>query len=117
MVATFSILGDVVQIIGGDAIDLTTIVGPDGDAHTFEPKPDQMAALANADLIFENGLGFEPWLDEMYSAQVRPRNELRSPTICHSWRGPRGMTPIPTLRTTGTTTTSTIRTFGTMPKT
>ena len=67
VVATFSILADVVQNVGGDAIDLTVIVGADGDAHTFEPKPEQMAAVADADLIFENGLGLEPWLDDMYA--------------------------------------------------
>jgi zinc/manganese transport system substrate-binding protein len=68
VVATFSILGDVVQNVGGDAVDLTTIVGPDGDPHTFEPKPDQISALADAKLIFENGIGFETWLDDMYSS-------------------------------------------------
>ena len=68
VVATFSILGDVVQNVAGDNVDLTVIVGPDGDAHTFEPKPDQIASLANANLIFENGIGFETWLDDMYSA-------------------------------------------------
>jgi zinc/manganese transport system substrate-binding protein len=68
VVATFSILGDVVHNVGGDAIDLTVIVGPDGDAHTFEPKPEQIAALADADLIFENGLGLEPWLDDAYES-------------------------------------------------
>jgi zinc/manganese transport system substrate-binding protein len=68
VVATFSILGDVVRNVGGDAIDLTVIVGPDGDAHTFEPKPEQIANLGEADLIFENGLGLEPWLDDMYEA-------------------------------------------------
>jgi zinc/manganese transport system substrate-binding protein len=68
VVATFSILGDVVHNVGGDAIDLTVIVGPDGDAHTFEPKPEQITALADADLIFENGLGLEPWLDDAYES-------------------------------------------------
>lgn len=68
VVATFSILGDIVQNVGGDYVDLTVIVGPDGDAHTFEPKPNQISALADADLIFENGIGFETWLDDMYDA-------------------------------------------------
>jgi zinc/manganese transport system substrate-binding protein len=68
VVATFSILSDVVQNVAGDAIDLTVIVGPDGDAHTFEPKPEQIADLADADLIFENGIGFESWLDDAYDA-------------------------------------------------
>ncbi len=68
VVVTFSILGDVVQNVAGDAIDLTVIVGADGDAHTFEPKPEQIGALADADIIIENGVGFETWLDDMYEA-------------------------------------------------
>ncbi len=68
VVATFSILGDIVWNVAGDAVDLTVMVGPDGDAHTFEPNPDQIGALADADLIVENGAGFEPWLDDVYEA-------------------------------------------------
>ena len=68
VVATFSILGDVVRNVVGDAVELTVIIGPDGDAHTFEPSPEQIAALADADLIFENGIGFESWLDDAYEA-------------------------------------------------
>jgi zinc/manganese transport system substrate-binding protein len=68
VVATFSILGDVVRNVAGDAVDLTVIIGPDADAHTFEPSPEQIAALADADLIFENGIGFEGWLDDAYQA-------------------------------------------------
>lgn len=44
------------------------LVGPDGDAHVFEPTPIDALALANAALSFENGLGFEPWLDKLYAA-------------------------------------------------
>ena len=68
VVATFSILGDVVQNIGGDAINLTVIVGADGDAHTFEPSPEQIGAIADANVIVENGLGFESWLNDMVDA-------------------------------------------------
>lgn len=68
VVATFSIVGDVVQNVAGDAVELSVIVGADGDAHTFEPSPEQIAELADAELIFENGLGFETWLDDMYEA-------------------------------------------------
>ena len=66
--ATFSILGDWVRIVGGDAIDLTTIVPAGGDAHGFDPSPDQVASIADADLIFEIGLGFETWLDDLVEA-------------------------------------------------
>lgn len=68
LVATYSILGDLVQQVGQEHIALTTLVGPGSDTHTFEPGPADSAALAQADLIFENGLGFEGWLNEMYEA-------------------------------------------------
>lgn len=68
VIATYSILGDIVQNVGGDTIGLRTLVGPNGDPHTFQPSPADSAALADSALIFENGLGFEPWLDELYTA-------------------------------------------------
>ena len=68
VVATFSILGDLVQNVGGDRVAVRTLVGPGGDAHTFEPSPADGVALAEARLIFENGLAFEPWFDELYSS-------------------------------------------------
>jgi ABC-type Zn uptake system ZnuABC Zn-binding protein ZnuA len=49
-------------------VNLTTLVPPGGDPHTFEPSPADSAALADADLIFEIGLGFEGWLDDMVTA-------------------------------------------------
>jgi zinc/manganese transport system substrate-binding protein len=68
VVATFTIIGDLVASIGGDAVTVTTLVGPDGDAHVFEPKPSDIAAVAQADLIVENGLGMEPWLERVIEA-------------------------------------------------
>ena len=68
VVATYSILGDLVENVGGEDIELTTLVGPNGDAHTFEPAPSDNAELAEADVIFENGLGFEPWLNDLYGS-------------------------------------------------
>ena len=68
VVATFSILGDWVANVGGSQITLTTLVPAGGDAHTFEPSPRESQALLSADLIFEIGAGFEPWLDELYAA-------------------------------------------------
>ncbi len=68
VVATFSILGDLVQNVGGEHITLTVLVGPDGDAHSYEPAPSDLRALAEADLIFENGVEFESWLDDLYTA-------------------------------------------------
>jgi zinc/manganese transport system substrate-binding protein len=54
--------------VGGDAVDVTTLAGANADAHAFEPSPEQVVALADAAVIFENGLGFEPWLDDIVDA-------------------------------------------------
>lgn len=67
-VATFSIVGDMVANVAGERVALTTLVGPGGDAHTYEPSPRDSAAIAEADLLFENGLGFEGWIDDLYAA-------------------------------------------------
>lgn len=68
VIATYSILGDLVQNVGGDAIALTVLVGADSDSHTYEPSPQDAIRLSEADLIFENGLEFESWLDDLYTA-------------------------------------------------
>lgn len=68
VVATYSILGDLVNNVAGDAIDLTVLVGPGGDAHTYQPTPLDSAALAQADLLVENGLEFESWIEDLYTA-------------------------------------------------
>lgn len=65
VVATFSILGDMVREIGGDRIALTTIVGPNVDAHSFEPSPKDVKAFAGAQVLVSNGLGFEGWLPRL----------------------------------------------------
>jgi zinc/manganese transport system substrate-binding protein len=68
VVATFSILGDLVKAAGGDKVDVTTLIGPGVDAHTYDPSPADLVKLESADLVFENGLGFEPWLDRFYAS-------------------------------------------------
>jgi ABC-type Zn uptake system ZnuABC Zn-binding protein ZnuA len=68
VVATFSIIGDLAQHVGGDRVAVHTLVGPGGDAHTFEPSPADGVALAEAKLVFENGLEFEPWFGELYAS-------------------------------------------------
>jgi len=65
VVASFSILADMTRQIGGDRIALRAIAGADVDAHGFQPKPSDAAALNNAALVIRNGLGFEGWLDRM----------------------------------------------------
>src|SRR5471032_2340500 len=64
VVATFSILGDLVAQVGGDKIDLTILVGPD----TYPPKPNDLRVLAGAKVLVSNGLGFEGWIDRLADA-------------------------------------------------
>jgi zinc/manganese transport system substrate-binding protein len=68
VVATFSILGDLVAQVGGDRIDLTILVGPDTDAHTYQPRPNDLRVLAGAKVLVSNGLGFEGWIDRLADA-------------------------------------------------
>ncbi|MCY4039622.1 MAG: metal ABC transporter substrate-binding protein [Gammaproteobacteria bacterium] len=65
VVATFTILGDMVRNVGGEHVALVTLVGPDADAHIYEPTPTDVRALAQADLVIVNGLGFEGWIDRL----------------------------------------------------
>ncbi|TLG79267.1 metal ABC transporter substrate-binding protein [Methylocystis sp. B8] len=68
VVASFSIIGDFVRQVGGDRVSVTTIVGPDGDAHVYQPSAADGRRIAQARLIFVNGLGFEGWLDRLTRA-------------------------------------------------
>ena len=68
VVASFSILGDFVREVGGSGVDVSTIVGPNGDAHVYEPTPADGRKLARARLVFVNGLGFEGWIDRLIAA-------------------------------------------------
>jgi zinc/manganese transport system substrate-binding protein len=61
-VASFSILADLVKQVGGDRVDVTAIVGPDGDAHVFQPSPLDAKAVADANIVVINGLGLEGWM-------------------------------------------------------
>ena len=63
--ASFSILGDLVQVVGGDRVTVTTLAGPDEDAHVFEPKPIDAKNLLQAKVLVVNGLGFEPWAQKL----------------------------------------------------
>lgn len=68
VVTSFSIIGDLVRQIGGDRVDVTTLVGPDADMHVYQPRPADSKALLNAGLIVINGLGFESWADRLVKA-------------------------------------------------
>jgi zinc/manganese transport system substrate-binding protein len=66
--ASFSILGDIVRVVGGERIAVTTLVGPDEDAHVFEPKPADVKTILASKLVVTNGLGFEPWAGKLIKA-------------------------------------------------
>lgn len=68
VVASFSILGDMVAEVGGDRVAVTTIVGPNADSHVYEPRPQDAALLGKAQVFFVNGLGFEGWLERLVEA-------------------------------------------------
>ncbi len=62
---SFSILGDLVSVVGGDRVSVTTLVGPDQDAHEFEPKPADAKSIVQGKLFVVNGLGFEHWAQKL----------------------------------------------------
>ncbi len=65
VVASFSILGDFVQNVGGERVIVTTLVGPDGDAHVYTPAPADAKRIADAKLLIINGFGLEGWLPRL----------------------------------------------------
>jgi zinc/manganese transport system substrate-binding protein len=70
VVASFSIIGDFAKNVGGDRIALTTLVGPNGDAHVYEPKPTDAAVMSDADVVLVNGLQFEGFLQRLVEASA-----------------------------------------------
>lgn len=105
VVASFSILGDLVRQVGGDLVTVETFVGPDGDAHVYEPRPRDLRSLMAAGLLVRNGLGLEGWMDRLTEAAgykgrivvaasaVAPRtmqeNGRALTTDPHAWQDPR----------------------------
>jgi zinc/manganese transport system substrate-binding protein len=67
-IATFSILNDLVKNVGGDRIDVASLVPPNGDAHVYAPSPADAKKLADAKVVFINGLGFEGWIPRLVKA-------------------------------------------------
>ena len=67
-VATISILADLAKNVGGDRAEVTSLVGPNGDAHVYEPTPGDAKKLADARIVFVNGLGLEGWMTRLVEA-------------------------------------------------
>jgi len=68
VVATFSILADIARNVGGDRIEVASLVGPNGDVHVFTPTPADAKAIAAAEIVVENGLGLEGWIERLVNA-------------------------------------------------
>jgi zinc/manganese transport system substrate-binding protein len=68
LVASFSVLADFCRNVGGDRVTVTSLVGPNGDAHVYQPSPADGKTLAAAKLIAVNGLGLEGWIDRLIKA-------------------------------------------------
>ena len=99
VVTTFSILGDITQRVGGDRIRVHTLVGPNEDAHVYQPTPADAKALAQARLVVVNGLGFEGWLERLIKSSgykgkvatatngIRPLKTIEHEDEAHSNHG------------------------------
>ncbi len=70
VVASFSILGDFVKNVGGDRVDVTTLVGPNSDVHVYTPAPADAKTIADARLVIINGLGLEGWLPRLLQSSA-----------------------------------------------
>jgi zinc/manganese transport system substrate-binding protein len=68
--ASFSILGDFVKNVGGERTAVATLVGPNSNAHAYAPSPADAKKLADSDIVFVNGLGFEGWLERLVKASA-----------------------------------------------
>ena len=68
VLATFSILGDFVKNVGGDRIEVATLVGPNSDAHVYAPAPADAKKVADAKVVIVNGLGYEGWMSRLVKA-------------------------------------------------
>jgi zinc/manganese transport system substrate-binding protein len=99
VVASFSILGDLVRNVGGDNVNVTTLVGPDGDAHVYVPTPADAKKIADARLVFVNGLGLEGWLPRLVQSAGNKATiitattgiaplKLGSDADPHAWQSP-----------------------------
>ena len=102
VVASFSILGDMVQNVGGDRVEVITLVGPNGDTHVYQPTPAAAKAVGEADLVVVNGLGFEGWIDRLIktsgykgpvvvaSKEIKPREMAEEEAEEHEHGGKQG---------------------------
>jgi len=67
-VASFTVIADMVQNVGGERVHVTSLIGPNGDPHVYEPTPADAQALKKADVAFVSGLHLEGWMDRLIKA-------------------------------------------------
>lgn len=67
-VASFSVIGDMVRQVAGNDADVQVLVGPNGNAHEYEPTPADARLIADANIVFVNGLGFEGWMERLIAS-------------------------------------------------
>jgi zinc/manganese transport system substrate-binding protein len=68
VVASFSVLGDMVEVLGGERVDVVTLVGPDSDGHLYQPTPSDGRKISQSDLVVVNGLHFEGWITRLITS-------------------------------------------------
>jgi ABC-type Zn uptake system ZnuABC Zn-binding protein ZnuA len=65
VVATTTVLADLVAQAGGDRVSVRSLVPAGGEPHTFDPRPSDVTAFVDADLVVMNGLGLDDWVVEL----------------------------------------------------
>src|SRR5918999_1031822 len=100
VVATTTQVADFARVVGGDRVQVTSLLKPGVDAHDFEPSPADLDALARADLVVQNGIGLEEWLDDTVASSgydgpvvdasqgIRLR-QVEGEADPHIWQNPR----------------------------
>lgn len=68
VVTSITVLADIAKQVGGDTVDVRSLVGPNGDAHVYEPTPQDAQAVTKATLVVVNGLELEGWMDRLVAA-------------------------------------------------
>jgi zinc/manganese transport system substrate-binding protein len=101
VIVSFSILSDFVKNVGGDRVEVSSLVGPNGDAHVYEPAPADAKRVADSRVVFVNGLGLEGWMGRLIKASgtkapivvatngITPRKMLengKSEADPHAWQ-------------------------------
>lgn len=96
VVASFSVLADMAQQIGGPEIEVSSLADKGQDPHSYEPRPADAVKIKNADLILVNGAGFDPWMDRLLASRENKKTPVitltqntGNPQIdSHCWQSP-----------------------------